>query len=326
MKHVRRCAVFSLMMLAVLATLAGNAAAQWSPSRPVRVVVPFAAGGGADLVVRRIAERMKEEIGQPFIVDNRPGAGTAIGAVAVAKSPADGHSLLLATSTTLCVNPILRANLPYQVEDFAPVAAMQLLPFMVLTPKELPVNSFRELLDYARQRPGKLNYGTLGIGSANHVLGGLLSRSAKVDIVPLHYASAAPILVALTQGDVHLYFDGISTSVPRVKNGQLKGLAVTGRERIEALPGIPTVGELGFPELALSVWYGLVAPARTPPEVVERLNSAVNKVMGTREIVTALVDEGTRGLRISPQEFAQLIRDDTAVWRKAIEPLQLKLE
>ncbi len=306
--------------------VAHDAMAQWSPTRPIRVVVPFAAGGGADLIVRRLAEKVKDEIGQPFIVDNRPGAGTAIGAVAVAKAPADGYTLLLATTTTLCVNPILRANLPYQVEDFAPVAVLQVLPFMVLAPKDLPVSSFRELVQYARQRPGKLNYGTLGIGSANHVLGGLLTRSAGVDIVPLHYASGAPVLLALTQGDVHLYFDGISTSVPRVRSGQLKGLAVTSKDRVEAVPNIPTVAEQGFPELTVAIWYGLVAPAGTPREAIDRLNGAVNKILATREIAASLIDDGTKGLAISPQEFAQLIKDDTALWRKSIEPLQLKLE
>lgn len=318
--------VHALAMAGLMFGIAYDAMAQWTPTRPIRVVVPFAAGGGADLIVRRLAEKMKDEIGQPFIVDNRPGAGTAIGAVAVAKAPADGYTLLLATSTTLCVNPILRTNLPYQVEDFAPVAVLQLLPFMVLVPKELPVNSFRELVQYAKQRPGKLNYGTLGIGSANHVLGGLLARSAGVDVVPLHYASAAPILLALTQGDVHLYFDGISTSVPRVRSGQLKGLAVTSKDRVEAVPNIPTVAELGFPELTVTIWYGLVAPERTPNDAIGRLNATVNKVLATREIATLLIDEGTRGLQITPQEFSQLIKDDTAMWRKSIEPLKLKLE
>jgi tripartite-type tricarboxylate transporter receptor subunit TctC len=315
--------------LATAALLAGaihDAAAEWTPTRPIRVVVPFAAGGGADMIVRRLADRIKQEIGQPIVVDNRPGAGTAIGAVAVASSPPDGHTLMLATSTTLCVNPIIRTNLPYKVDDFAPVAVLQALPFMLLVPKQLPVNSLRELVQYARERPGKLNYGTLGIGTANHILGGTLSRSGAVDIVPLHYASGAPILLALTQGDVHLYFDGISTSVPRVKSGQLKGLAVTSKERLEAVPDIPTIAEQGFPELTVSIWYGLIAPARTPSDAVERLNAVVNRIMATREMSAALIAEGTRNMLISPQAYAQLIKDDTATWRKSIEPLKLKLE
>jgi tripartite-type tricarboxylate transporter receptor subunit TctC len=315
-----------LLAVVLAALICTPASAQWTPTKPIRVVVPFAGGGGADLIVRRVGDKVKDELGQPFIVDNRPGAGTAIGASAVARSPADGYTLLLATTTTLCVNPILRPNLPYSVEDFAPVSVLQLLPFGVLAPKELPVNSLKELVEYARQRPGKLNFGTLGIGTANHVLGSALTRSAGVDMVPLHYASGAPVLLALTQGDVHLYFDGISTSVPRIRNGQLKGLAVTSRERVEALPNVSTVAEQGFPELTVSIWYGLVAPARTPPEAVERLNGAINKVLGTREFAAALADEGTKALLTSPQGFARLIRDDTALWRKSIEPMKLKLE
>jgi tripartite-type tricarboxylate transporter receptor subunit TctC len=315
--------LFAVLLAAVISA---PASAQWMPTKPIRVVVPFAGGGGADLIVRRVGDKVKDELGQPFIVDNRPGAGTAIGASAVAKAPADGYTLLLATTTTLCVNPILRSNLPYSVEDFAPVSVLQLLPFGVLAPKELPINSLKELVEYARQRPGKLNFGTLGIGTANHVLGSVLTRSAGVEIVPLHYASGAPVLLALTQGDVHLYFDGISTSVPRIRNGQLKGLAVTSRERLEALPNVSTVAEQGFPELTVAIWYGLVAPARTPPEVVERLNAAINKVLATREFAAALADEGTRPLITSPQGFGQLIREDTATWRKSIEPMNLKLE
>jgi tripartite-type tricarboxylate transporter receptor subunit TctC len=314
------------LAVAMLTLACTSAAAQWVPSKPIRVVVPFAAGGGADIIARRVGDKVKDELGQPFIVDNRPGAGTAIGAAAVAKSAADGYTLLLATSTTLCVNPILRTDLTYSVDDFAPVSILQVLPFGVLAPKDLPVNSLKELVEYARQRPGKLNYGTLGIGTANHVLGSVLTRSAGIDIMPLHYASGAPVQLALTQGDVHLYFDGISTSVPRIRNGQVKGLAVTSKERVQALPNVRTVAEQGFPELTVSIWYGLVAPARTPPEVVERLNGAVNKVLSTAEFAAALADEGTRSLLTTPQGFAQIIRDDTATWRKSIEPMQLKME
>jgi tripartite-type tricarboxylate transporter receptor subunit TctC len=304
----------------------GSAKAQWSPTKPIRLVVPYAAGGGADLIARRLAEKVRPELGQPVVVENRPGAGTAVAAAAIARAPADGHTILLATSTTLCVNPILMKDIQYKQEDFAPISVLQSLPFMVVAPKDLPVKSLRELVAYAKGNPGKLNYGTLGVGSSNHVLGSVLASSAGVDIVAVHYPSGAPALLALNRGELHVYFDGISTSIPRVRNGELKGLAVTSRERVKAMPEIPSVVEEGVPDVAVSIWYGLVAPAATPSEAIARLNAVFNKVVGEPDIAASLIADGTEPLLISPAQFARLIKDDTVVWRKMIEPLNIELK
>jgi tripartite-type tricarboxylate transporter receptor subunit TctC len=303
-----------------------GAAAEWSPGKPIRFVVPYAAGGGADLIARRLSEKVRGELGQPVVVENRPGAGTAVAAAAVARAPADGHTIMLATSTTLCVNPILMKDIQYKQEDFAPISVLQSLPFMVVAPKELPVKSLRELVQYAKANPGKLNYGTLGVGSSNHVLGSVLARSAGVDIVAVHYPSGAPALLALNRGELHVYLDGISTSIPRVKNGELKGLAVTSRERVKAMPEIPSVVEEGVPDLAVAIWYGLVAPAGTPPAAISRLNAVFNKVIAEPDITTALIADGTEPLLVSPEQFAQLISDDTVLWRRMIEPLNIELK
>jgi tripartite-type tricarboxylate transporter receptor subunit TctC len=302
-----------------------SALAEWSPTRPIRIVVPYAAGGGADLITRRVAERAASDLGQQIIVENRPGAGTAIGAVAVARAPADGYTLLLATSTTLCVNPVIRKELPYRPEDFTPVASLQALPFMLSASKQIPVRTLKELVAYAKARKGQLNYGTLGIGSSNHVLGGLLNRAAALDIEPVHYQSAPPALIALIRGDIHLYFDGISTSIPRIANGDFTGLAVTGRDRVSVAPGVPTVFEEGLPEIGLSVWYGLVAPAGTPQDVVSRLNEAFNKVLANADVAAAMIAEGTKPIPQAPAAFAELIRDDTRSWGDAIRSLDLAL-
>ena len=304
----------------------GTATAQWSPTKPIRLVVPYAGGGGADLIARRLAEKVKPELGQPVVVENRPGAGTAIAAAAIARAPADGHTVLLATSTTLCVNPILMKDIQYRQEDFAPISVLQSLPFMVVAPKDLPVKSLRELVAFAKRNPGKLNYGTLGVGSSNHVLGSVLASSAGVDIVAVHYPSGAPALLALNRGELHVYFDGISTSIPRVRNGELKGLAVTSRERVKAMPEIPSVVEEGVPDVAVSIWYGLVAPAATPPDAIARLNAAFNKIVGEPDIAASLIADGTEPLLISPAQFGRLIKDDTALWRKMIEPLNIELK
>jgi tripartite-type tricarboxylate transporter receptor subunit TctC len=323
--------VYRTLILAVAAAFAvlmqgGTAAAEWAPSKPIRFVVPYAAGGGADIIARRLADKVKLSLGQPFVIENRPGAGTALAAGQIARAPADGHTILLATSTTLCVNPILMKDIQYKPEDFAPISVLQSLPFMVVTRPELPVKSLREFVALAKANPGKFNYGTLGVGSSNHVLGSVLGSSAGIDIVPVHFTSGAPALLSLKQGEIHVYLDGISTSIPRVRSGELKGLAVTSRQRVKAMPEIPTVAEEGVPDLTVAIWYGLVAPAGTPQDAIARLNTEFNKAVAEPDITASLIADGTEPLLLSPAQFASLIKDDTALWRKMIEPLHIELK
>ena len=317
-----------LAAAAALLTLApiGSAGAQWTPTKPIKLVVPYAAGGGADIIARRVAEKVKPSLGQPFVVENRPGAGTALAAGIIARAPADGHTILLATSTTLCVNPILMKDIQYKPEDFAPISVLQSLPFMVVTQPELKLKSLREFVTLAKANPGKFNYGTLGVGSSNHVLGSVLGSSAGVDIVPVHFTSGAPALLSLKQGEIQVYLDGISTSIPRARSGELKGLAVTSRDRVKAMPEIPTVAEEGVPDLTVEIWYGLVAPAGTPQDAIARLNAEFNKAVADQEITASLIADGTEPLLISPTQFAALIKEDTARWRKMIEPLKIELK
>jgi tripartite-type tricarboxylate transporter receptor subunit TctC len=287
------------LALAVLGTASVSAHAQWIPSQPVRIVVPYPAGGGADIVVRRIAERVKDLLGQPVIVENKPGAGTAIGAAAVQNA---------------APNPNLQRKLTYAPEAFVPVAALQSLPFMLNVGKQSPVTSLDELHTFATANSGNVNYGTLGIGSSNHVLGGLLGQRVAPGIVPIHYQSASQAILALMRGDIHVYFDGISTSIPRIAAGELRGLAVTSKKRVPAA------------ELSVTIWYGLVAPAGTPPAVVQALNHAFNQVLKRPDIVQGMVADGTEPLVLSPEQFGRLIADDVAVWGAAIRQLQVKLD
>lgn len=319
------------LFLAAAATLlltahAGDAAAEWAPSKPVRLVVPYAAGGGADIIARRLADKVKPMLGQPFVIENKPGAGTALAAGQIARAPADGHTILLATSTTLCVNPVLMKDIQYKPEDFAPISVLQSLPFMVVTQPDLPVKSLRDFVALAKANPGKFNYGTLGVGSSNHVLGSVLGSSAGLDLVAVHFTSGAPALLSLKQGEIQIYLDGISTSIPRARSGELRGLAVTSRSRVKAMPEIPTVAEEGVPDLTVAIWYGLVAPAGTPKEAIDRLNAAFNKAVAEPDITASLIDDGTEPLLLSPAQFAALIKDDTALWRKMIEPLKIELK
>ncbi|VTU21266.1 Bug family tripartite tricarboxylate transporter substrate binding protein [Variovorax sp. PBL-E5] len=301
-------------------------AAEWKAEHPIRIVVPYPPGGSADVAVRLIAEKMREALQQPVIVDNRPGAGTAIGAIAVAKAPADGYTLLLATSTTLSIQPLVQKQLGYTNKQFVPVASILTLPFMLDVNKSLPVKSLAELVGYARQHPGSMNYGTLGNGSSNHLLGALLSRHADGALVAVPYNGAGPALLALMRGEIQVYFDGIPTSVARNASGDFRGLAVTSRERAAVAPNVPTVYEEGLPDLGLSIWYGLVAPAGTPRDVVARLNAVVNAAISDPSINATLARDGAVPTKLSPQEFGTLIEQDAASWKKAFQASDLKAE
>ncbi|CAM3930096.1 Bug family tripartite tricarboxylate transporter substrate binding protein [Bordetella muralis] len=301
-------------------------AADWRPERPIKITVPYAAGGSADVIARVVAQRIRTELGQPVIVENKPGAGTIIGAMAVAKAPADGYSLLLATSTTMSIAPLVQKQIPYSPSQFVPVAGFMSVPFMVLVNKDLPVNTVQDLVALSRSKPGVLNYGTLGTGTSNHVLGALLSTAAGDSMVAVHYTSAGPALIGLERGDIHVYFDGIPTSVHKVASGQYKGIAVTSKTRIPGVSNVPTVFEQGFPQVGLSVWYGLVAPADTPANIISTLNAAVRAAISDPDVTAQITRDGTQPLLLDPQAFQRLIDQDASSWRTAFSTLQLKLD
>lgn len=317
----------SFIFAAIAATSAGAFAQGMFPSTgtPLRIIVPYPAGGGADIVTRRLAERAKEILGQPIVVENRAGAATAIGALAVQNAAPDGNTLLLATSTTMAVNPNLQRNLTYAPEKLVPVAALQAVPFMLNVNPAVPIASLGDLPSYGSANPGKLNYGTLGIGSSNHMLGGLLEKRVP-GIVPIHYQSSGQAMLALARGDIHIYFDGISTSVARVNAGEVRGLAVTSKQRVPAVSQVPTVAEAGFPELGLSIWYGLMAPAGTPPATIQRINKAFNQVLAQPEVAKFMTADGTQPIPMTPEAFDSLIQEDRAVWKRAIDTLKIRLE
>lgn len=320
--------VLRKMLWWTLATVVASSvhAADWKPDRPIKLTVPYAAGGSADLVARVLAEKLQARLGQPVIVDNKPGAGTVVGAVSVAKAPADGYNLLFATSSTMSIVPLVQTQLPYAPSQFVPVAAIMSMPFMLDVPKDLPVGSLKELAALARARPGTLNYGTLGNGSSNHVLGALLSKAAGESMVSVHYTGATQALTALMRGDIHVYFDGIPTSIHRVSGGEYKGLAVTSKSRVASAPQVPTVYEQGFPELGLSVWYGLVAPSGLPRQIVSTLNAAVQAAVADPQVSALIVRDGSQPLLLDPSNFQALIDQDAVAWREAFATLKLKLD
>lgn len=318
------CKILSLVLATVVASSVH--AADWKPDRPIKLTVPYAAGGSADLVARVLADKLQARLGQPVVIENKPGAGTVVGAASVAKAPADGYNLLFATSSTMSIVPLVQKQLPYAPSQFVPVAAIMSMPFMLDVPKDLPVGSIKELAALARSRPNVLNYGTLGNGSSNHVLGALLSKAADESMVSVHYTGAAQALTALMRGDIQIYFDGIPTSIHRVAGGEYKGLAVTSKSRVASAPHVPTVYEQGFPELGLSVWYGLVAPAGLSQQIVSTLNTAVQAAVADAQVSALIVKDGSQPLLLDPPKFQALIDQDATAWREAFATLKLKLD
>jgi tripartite-type tricarboxylate transporter receptor subunit TctC len=293
--------------------------AQPYPSRPLRLIVPVPPGGGADLVARTYAARLAEAFGQQVVVDNRGGAAGIIAMDAVAKAAPDGYTLIQTNISTVSINPFMYSKLPYDaMRDFAPVALMTLNPLVLVVHPGVPARSVKELIAYAKARPGELSYASLGSGSVQHLAGHLFSREAGIETVHVPYKGAAPATVDLLARQVHMAFSGIGTVAAHVSSGRLRAIAVTGR-RVEVFPDAPTFKEAGGPDVQMWLWNGLLAPARTPAAIVRRLNAEIVKAAQTRELIAALATQGTSPTTNSPEEFTAFIRDEQARFAKIVK-------
>ncbi len=307
--------------------LVATAHAQTYPAKPLRFVVPFAAGGGSDLVARTVAAKLTETLGNTAVVDNRAGAAGSIGAEIVAKSPPDGHTLLLGSSGPLSINPSLYAKLPYDASrDFAPVALVTIMPFLLVTHPALPVRSVKDLVALAKIRPNELNYGSPGNGSTTHLANELLKSMTGMRITHVPYKGVAPAATDLISGQVQVLTGDLSTLLPHVKSGRMRGIAVTSARRSSLLPQMPTIAESGVTGYDASGWFGVLVPAGTPAAIVERLNAAIVKASATadaRERLAALGGEVAAG---TPEQFAAHIRSEAAKWGKVIRAVGIKQE
>jgi len=300
--------------------------AQDYPSRPVRIVVPFAPGGPNDIIVRLVAQKLTETWGQPFVVENRPGAGGNIGTDFVAKAAPDGYTLLSVGPGSLIINPLI-GKVPYDTaRDFAPVTLMARAPNALVAHPSLPAGSVKELIELARSQRGRINYGSGGNGSTPHLAGALFAAKAGIALTHVPYKGTAPATADLIGGQVQIAFLGIPTVLPHVKSGKLHVLAVTGKHRSPELPGVPTVDEAGVPGYELSPWYGLLAPAGTPREVVVRLGEEVSRVVRAPEMKEKLAVQGAEVAGGSPEEFAALIRADTSTWSRVVKDAGIRIE
>lgn len=311
-----RVAALSLL-LGLVFTSAPNA--RDYPSRPIRLIVASSSGSGVDIVARIVAQRMSDAIGAQMVVENRAGGGGTIGVQVAAKSPPDGYTLLMA-APSFTINASLDRQLPYDViRDFAAVGRATTGHYIVVVHPALPVRSLKELIALARARPGQLNFGSGGTGNSTHLAAEYFKSLAKIDIVHVPYKGSGPGIIDLIGGQIQLMFANITAVLPHIKTGRLRALAASGGARSLAMPDLPTVVEAGVPGYVVTSWFGLVAPARTPQEVIAKLNVALNSVMRERDMLDRLASEGAEPAPSRPDEFARLIASEVATWARVIK-------
>jgi tripartite-type tricarboxylate transporter receptor subunit TctC len=312
--------LFSLTLAA--AALCGPFAAsaqQAYPSRPVKIIVPFAASGPADNYARFMAQRLQDALGQPFVVDNRPGAGSIIGTDAAAKSPADGYTLLM-MSNTQTVNESLIPNKPFSLlKDFAPIAPINYSDLVLVVNPAVNANSLQDLIKLAKANPGKLNYASSGNGTPYHMAGELFKHMADIQMTHIPYKGSAAARTDVLSGQVDMMFDAVTTMVENIKAGKVRGLATTGRARSSVTADIPTVSEQGVAKYEAVIWLGLMAPAGTPEAIVNRLNTEVNKIINSADVKTAWAKQGAVPMSMTAPAFTKYVAEDVAKWATIVK-------
>jgi tripartite-type tricarboxylate transporter receptor subunit TctC len=316
-----------LKALLLLAAATAVQAQQVYPSRPIRFIVPYTPGGLGDSFARAVGEELAKRMGQPVVIDNRPGASQAIGAEATAKAPPDGHTLFMGTQSGLVINTIARKQLPYDpVRDLAPVTMLFTTPLYLVVHPSVPAHSVKELIALARAKPGTLTFASIGSGSSQHLAGEMLRARAKVDIVHVPYKGSSPAMTDLLGGQVDMMFEGGVSSLPHVRSGKLRALATTGRRRADAMPELPTMAEAGVADFEFTVWFALVAPAATPRPIIERLNREVGEVLRTRGLKEKFAPAGIDIAPSTPEELGERIRADFPYYGKLMRDAGIQPE
>jgi tripartite-type tricarboxylate transporter receptor subunit TctC len=318
--------LFALAALLPASFASAPASAAGYPDRPIKIVVPFAPGGGTDVVARTLAQEMARDLGATIVIENKPGAGTIIGTQAVAASDPDGYTLLMGTFAN-AVNPSLKAKLPYDPHaDFAPVALIARSFNVVVVNPESPYHSIAELIAAAKAEPEKLSYGTYGTGTSAHLAGELFKNLAKVNLTTVPYKGAAPAITDLIGGQIQVMFTTVASAASLIQGGQLRALAVTSAQRSPAFPDLPTVAEAGVPGYAAESWYGLFAPAKAPRDVIERLNKSAAAAVQSEAFKKLGVNEGLVMVASPPQELDRYFRGEEERWRRVILDAGIKAE
>jgi len=297
--------------------ICAQASAQTYPTKPIRLVVGFAPGGAADNVARTVGAAMSRELGQPIIIENRAGAGSSIAAENVAKSAPDGYSLLIASPSSISVNPALNPKLNYRPQDLFPITKITASPLVIAVNPATGITSIKELIAAEKKSPGKLNYASAGNGSAPHFGGALFNQVAGTSLVHIPFKGGAPAVASVVAGDTQVTFATPPSVLPMIQAGRLRALAVTSRDRSSLMPEIPGMTEAGLPQYSISFWYGFFVPLGTPPDIVKKLFDATTVAMGQPEVKETLAREGTEvALSRSPEEFAAFLGEDSKFWAR----------
>jgi tripartite-type tricarboxylate transporter receptor subunit TctC len=316
-----------LKALLLLAAAAAVQAQPAYPTRPIRFIVPYTPGGLGDSFARAVGDELAKRMGQPVVIDNRPGASQAIGAEATAKAPPDGHTIFMGTQSGLVINTIARKKLPYDpVRDLAPVTMLFTTPLYLVVHPSVPAHSVAELIALARARPGKLTFASIGNGSSQHLAGEMLRARGKVDILHVPYKGSSPAMTDLLGGQVDMMFEGGVSSLPQVRSGKLRALATTGRKRSDAVPELPTMVEAGVADFEFTVWFALIAPAGTPRPIIERLNREVGEVLRRRELKEKFAPAGIDIAPSTPEELGERIRADLPYYGKLMRDAGIQPE
>lgn len=314
----KRMSCMAALAFGALVALPWAAIAQSYPERAIRIIVPVGTGGGFDLLARVVAPRLSQQLGQPVVVENRPGAGSLIGTEMVAKAPHDGYTMLIGGVTNMAANAGLYKALPYDPLDFKPISLTVNYPFCLLARKDLPHTALKGVIDYARSNPGKLTYASAGVGTAQHVVGALLGHLTGTTMLHIPYKGAAAAHTDMLAGRVDLFFNNCGVVKTFVESGQMRLLAVSGRQRTPAYPNVPTVIETGVADLQFDSWIGFFIGARTPQPMIDRLREEVAKAIATPEISERLQRDGGELLRMSPAESEAFLEAEVKKWRKLI--------
>ena len=310
----------------ILAAAAQSAFAQTYPTRPIRIICPYVAGGGSDFVARTIAQKLTDTVGQSVVVDNRPGGGTNIGAELVARAAPDGHTIFLGGTPTT-VNVTLYKKLPFDaLTDFAPITMTTVAPNLLVVHPSLPVRTVKELMTLAKSRPGQLTYGSAGIASSNHLSGALFKTMAGIDIVHVPYKGGGAAVTDLLAGNISMYFSTTPSSMPHVRTGRLRALAVTSVRRSDIVPNIPTMAEAALPGFEMSAWHALFAPAATPPAIVKKLADEVVRALRQADVKERLASQGVDAVGTTPEELAAIVRENVAKYAKLVKAAHIRIE
>jgi tripartite-type tricarboxylate transporter receptor subunit TctC len=296
------------------------------PTKPIRLVVPFPAGGATDIFARTLSQKLAEKIGSPVVVENKPGAGGTLGSDLVAKSPSDGYTLLLATSSTHSIGPNLNPKMPYDaVRDFSPIAQVGNAPSIMLVPNTSPAKTIQEWIDFAKKNPGRLNYASSGNGTIVQLTAELFKAQAGLFVVHIPYKGTALAMPDLISGKIDVLFDSLPTGLPHVKEGRLRALGVTSAQRTSMAPGLPAISEV-LPGYESNTWFGLFAPAGVRPEVVNRVNAAALQALADPEVKDKLLRLGIEPIGTSPAQFANMLATESAKWKKIINERKITLD